>query len=116
MSARWTPRLRPLPPRTPTQGTRSGSIPRARFRVVVGASADGLLRQALWYFRDETIAVPVAGMPVSSFTPGVRTFDDVRQWAAARARRCAARLSAARVGRRRRTSSTARACPADGAR
>lgn len=68
-----------------TAGGALGLYPAGRFRTVVGASADGLLRQARWYFRDETIAVPVAGLPVASFSPGVRTFDDVRQWAAARA-------------------------------
>ena len=41
-------------------------------------------RQAAWYFRDETIAVPRAGLPWSGFEPGVHAFDDVSHWAAAR--------------------------------
>ncbi len=44
-------------------------------------------RQAAWYFRDETVAVPRAGLPISSYEPGVRAFDDVQHWAAARSAR-----------------------------
>ncbi len=56
------------------------------FRITTGACTDcPTIRQALWYFRAETIAVPKAGLPVSSFTPGVDAFADVRTWAQARA-------------------------------
>lgn len=44
-----------------------------------------MIRQALWYFRDEKIAVPVPGHPVTGFATGVHATDDVRQWAEARA-------------------------------
>ena len=62
-----------------------GLYPGADFRVTTAAGANGgIVRQALWYFRDETIAVPIAGTPISSFTPGVRVGDDLRGWLAAR--------------------------------
>ena len=62
-----------------------GVYPAADFRVTTGAAADdsAAIRQALWYFRDETIAVPIAGLPVASFTPGVRVENDLREWLAA---------------------------------
>ena len=62
-----------------------GLYPAADFRVTTGAAAvdSAAIRQALWYFRDETIAVPIAGLPVASFTPGVRIDDDLGAWLAA---------------------------------
>ena len=63
-----------------------GLYPAADFRIVTGACTDcASIRQALWYFRAETIAVASSGLPVSSFAPDVDPFDDVRQWAHARA-------------------------------
>jgi hypothetical protein len=54
------------------------------FRLTDGHCVDcGVLPQALWYFRDETIAVPKPGIPVSGFARGVNAFDDVRRWSAA---------------------------------
>ena len=56
------------------------------FRLAAGPCRDcPAPRQALWYFARETIAVPRPGLPVATFTPGVRAADDVRAWAAARA-------------------------------
>jgi hypothetical protein len=56
------------------------------FRLADGRCQDcPTIRQALWYFERETIAVPRSGLPVAAFTPGVRAVDDVRAWAAARA-------------------------------
>lgn len=49
-----------------------------------GAGIAPALRQAAWYFRNETVAVPRAGLPAAGFEPGVRAFDDVLHWAAAR--------------------------------
>ena len=62
-----------------------GLYPAADFRVTTGAAAvdSPAIRQALWYFRDETIAVPIAGLPVASFSPGVRVDDDLGAWLAA---------------------------------
>ena len=59
-----------------------GLYPAMDFRVVAGACTDcPTIRQALWYFDAETIAVPKSGLPVAAFATGVRTFDDVRAWA-----------------------------------
>lgn len=58
-----------------------GLYPAADFEITTGNVADGpTSRQALWYFRDETIAVPAAGKPVASFAPGLRVEDDLRDW------------------------------------
>ncbi|MEP7329316.1 MAG: hypothetical protein ABI777_08900 [Betaproteobacteria bacterium] len=63
-----------------------GLYPAQNFRLSTGACTDcPTVRQALWYFRDETIAVPKAALPAASWTAGVHAFDDVRQWAATRA-------------------------------
>jgi hypothetical protein len=62
-----------------------GLLPAADFRITTGAAAAGfVLRQAGWYFRDETIAIPTDGMQRAGFTPGMRALDDVRAWAARR--------------------------------
>src|SRR5437016_6438474 len=62
-------------------GRNLGLYPAADFRVTTGAAADGAtIRQALWYFRDETIAVPIAGKRVASFAPGVSVDDDLHVW------------------------------------
>jgi hypothetical protein len=58
-----------------------GLYPAADFRLTSGVAADGpTSRQALWYFRDETIAVPIDPKRVASFAPGVRVDDDLRDW------------------------------------
>lgn len=63
-----------------------GLYPAADFRLATGDCLDcPTIRAALWYFRDETIAIPNPGLPVASFASGVQAQDDVRQWAAARA-------------------------------
>ncbi len=56
------------------------------FRLATGATCGDAptLRQARWYFRDESIAVARAGIPVAGYTPGVPTFEDLRQWAVTR--------------------------------
>ncbi len=63
-----------------------GLYPAADFRMTTGECRDcAAIRQALWYFRDQAIAVPVAGLPVAGFATGVHATDDVRQWVAVRA-------------------------------
>ena len=63
-----------------------GLYPAQNFRLVTGECRDcAAIRQALWYFRDETIAVPLTDLPVSGFATGMHADDDVRSWAAARA-------------------------------
>lgn len=62
---------------------RYGLFAAARFELATGASAAGAaLPQALWYFRDEVVAVPRPGAPVAAFARGVDAFDDLRRWAA----------------------------------
>jgi hypothetical protein len=63
-----------------------GLYPAQDFRLTTGECRDcPTIRQALWYFRDQTIAVPLPGHPVAGFERGVHAADDVRHWAAARA-------------------------------
>src|SRR5258708_1645934 len=62
-----------------------GLYPASDFRLTTGECRDcAAIRQALWYFRDQTIGVPVPGRAIAGFTTGVRAIDDVRDWAAAR--------------------------------
>ena len=62
-----------------------GLYPAQDFRLTTGECRDcPTIRQALWYFRNETIAVPLPGHPVSGFETGVHVTDDIRHWAAAR--------------------------------
>ena len=62
-----------------------GLYPAPSFRVTTGACTDcPTIRQARWYFRDETIAVPAPGLSYATFGTGVRPFDDLAAWAATR--------------------------------
>jgi hypothetical protein len=62
-----------------------GLYPAPAFRLTTGECKDcTTIRQALWYFRAETIAVPLSGHPVASFETAVHAYEDVRHWAAAR--------------------------------
>lgn len=61
-----------------------GLYPATAFRLADGSCGDcPTIRQALWYFARETIAVPQPGYPIAGFTRGVRARADVRAWAAA---------------------------------
>ena len=56
------------------------------FRLTDGRCTDcDAIPQALWYFRDEAIAVPRPGLPVAGFARGASAFDDVARWAAGHA-------------------------------
>ena len=56
------------------------------FRLTDGRCTDcDAIPQALWYFRDEAIAVPRPGLPVAGFARGATAFDDVARWAASHA-------------------------------
>jgi len=61
-----------------------GLYPAGSFRLATGETAGGgVPRQAQWYFAHETILVPK--LPSSaSFAHGRSTFEDLRQWSAAR--------------------------------
>ena len=58
-----------------------GLYPQSDFRVTDGHCGDcPTIRQALWYFECETIAVPKPGVPVASFATGVDVAEDLRAW------------------------------------
>lgn len=58
-----------------------GLFPASDFRLVKGDCTDcAALKQALWYFRDDLVAVPKAGTVVSGMTRGVTPQADVREW------------------------------------
>jgi len=55
-------------------------------RLSTGRTCDGAtIPQALWYFADETIATPRAGVAVAGLARGVSVWDDLRQWASTHA-------------------------------
>ena len=59
-----------------------GLYPTTDFDVVSGSAGPRpALRQAAWYFREQTIAVPRPGLPLAGYTPGLTAFDDLRRWA-----------------------------------
>jgi hypothetical protein len=73
-------------PQPANGGGALGLYPARDFALVTGECRDcAAIRQALWYFRDQTIAVPLTGHPLAGFETGVHATDDVRHWAAARA-------------------------------
>ncbi len=64
-----------------------GLFPADDFDVSTGECADrslnpvyAALPQAMWYFREETIAVPCSGHPVAGFDPYLPAMVDLRQW------------------------------------
>lgn len=58
-----------------------GLFPAEHFVVTCGHRAGGAaLPQALWYFRDETIAVPVPGMPLAGYAPDLSLAADLAAW------------------------------------
>jgi hypothetical protein len=69
------------PPGAPEDGAAFGLFAASAFALGTGRSAAGsALPQALWLFRDETIAVPRPGLPVAGFGRGRTAFDDLRDW------------------------------------
>ncbi len=58
-----------------------GLYPASEFRLTDGRCTDcPTIPQALWYFRQETIAVPKPESPIASFATGVSVADDLRGW------------------------------------
>ncbi|MFZ4535228.1 hypothetical protein [Propionivibrio sp.] len=58
-----------------------GLFPADDFRLTTGECADcATIEQALWFFHQETIAVPKPGLPVAGFDPRLRAAEDVRRW------------------------------------
>ena len=70
----------------PTTSGAFGLYRATDFRLVTGSACGecAASRQARWYFRDETIAVPRPGLPVAGYTPAVTASDDIRAWGTAR--------------------------------
>jgi len=67
-------------------GNAFGLYPASDFRLTDGLCPDcPTVRQGLWYFRHETIAVPGDGVAVASFARGVAFTDDLRSWLVGRA-------------------------------
>jgi hypothetical protein len=51
------------------------------FAIATGPGDTGAtIRQALWYFEHETVAMPRAGLPIAGFTRGIATAQDVVRW------------------------------------
>ena len=62
-----------------------GLFPARDFRLTTGACDDcPTIASALWYFREETIAIATHPSKVAGFAPRARPFDDVREWVVAR--------------------------------
>jgi len=59
-----------------------GLLPAENFVVTTGNGGDGGLPQAMWYFRDEVIAVPQPDVPVAGFARDLRLAADLAAWAA----------------------------------
>jgi hypothetical protein len=63
-----------------------GPYPAENFVISTGRDdKNASLPQALWYFADETIALPSTAQSVARFTPGVTARSDVAAWAATHA-------------------------------
>ena len=59
-----------------------GLFPADQFVTTSGSCANcGALPQALWYFGNETIAVPRPGAPVAGFERALPVWDDLAAWA-----------------------------------
>jgi len=66
-------------------GAAFGLYPAADFRLTTGRCSDcPTIPQALWYFRDESIAVANPHLPVAGFSLGMRASDDLRAWVQSR--------------------------------
>jgi len=63
---------------------RIGLLPAQNFRLATGKCTDcPTVKQALWYFQDDVLAVPKPSLPVSGHKPAPDMLGAVREWAAA---------------------------------
>ena len=77
-------RYKPMPGIIPAPATGFGLYRGADFHLTKGICADcAAPKQALWYFRDEIVAVPSQGVEAAGFTRGIEAQQDVRRWYAA---------------------------------
>ncbi len=61
-----------------------GLFPAADFQLVAGSCADcAVPKTALWYFKEDLVAIPKPGVRVAGFTTAVPAQADVRSWYAA---------------------------------
>lgn len=74
-------RYKPMPGIVPAPATVFGLYRGSDFQLTRGTCKGcAAPRQALWYFRDEVLALPSNGVEVAGFTRGVGAQDDVRRW------------------------------------
>jgi len=72
---------KPMPGIVPAAATVFGLYGGSDFRLTTGVCKDcPAPRQALWYFRDERIAVPSNGVAAAGFSRGVDAQEDVKRW------------------------------------
>ena len=58
-----------------------GLYPGSDFRLTKGVCSDcPVPKQALWYFRDDLVAVPAASVKAAEFSRGVVAQEDVKRW------------------------------------
>ena len=75
--AEVSPRNLPVP----ADGFAYGLFPAENFALTSSACRDcAASPQAMWYFRNETIAVPKTGQPVASFEPRLSMQEDLAAW------------------------------------
>jgi hypothetical protein len=77
----------PLAPTTAvkhaTDHERFGLFSSEDFQETIGSCTDcASLKQGLWYFRDEVLAVPKANSPLAGYSRTAENLQDIRQWAA----------------------------------
>lgn len=74
----------PVPEIVPAAATVFGLYQGSDFRLTKGDCKDcATPKQALWYFRDDLVAVPEAGIKAADFSRGVTAQEDVKRWYAA---------------------------------
>ena len=62
---------------------RIGLLPVQNFRLTDGKCADcATLPQALWYFKDDVLAVPQSAQPMSGYAAHAANMQDVKEWSA----------------------------------
>ncbi len=85
MSGNPAPRETTTLPTAVASGADLGLYAADDFRITTGRCTDcPAIRQALWYFERETIAVAKEGRPVARFVRGLRFDEDLAAWLGAR--------------------------------
>ena len=74
----------PVPAVIPAAATVFGLYQGSDFRLTKGDCKDcATPKQALWYFRDDLVAVPEAGIKAADFSRGITAQEDVKRWSVA---------------------------------